>query len=87
VDAFVPNRRQSAASVPGHASRGFPRAAIVARRGGEGAKALSTPYSAYPSALALMESNSACVMAPESSRPFAFSISAAAPPLLATERT
>src|SRR4029079_9683664 len=39
------------------------------------------------SAFALRASNSACVIAPESRRPFAFSISPAAPPLLATVRT
>ena len=38
-------------------------------------------------ALALIESNSAWEIAPESSSPFAFSISPAAPPLLATVRT
>ena len=37
------------------------------------------------SALALMASNSACVMAPESSSFFALSISSAAPPTPATD--
>lgn len=41
----------------------------------------------YARAFCLIASNSACVIAPESSSPLAFSISAVAPPLVAVVRT
>ena len=47
----------------------------------------ASPLLGYASAFALIASNSDWLMAPLSSRPLAFSISAAAPPLDATVRT
>ena len=64
----------------------FPGNAITAKSTGPISSICTSFYDAA-SAFALMASNSACVIAPESRRPFAFSISAAAPPLPATLRT